>query len=120
MEGAGWNNKEGTIVESFPKQLFVGMPPIHFLPSLQTDESFDKARVQKTDSRDSESGEEDHSGSSEDGKKLNSYECPVYKTSERAGTLSTTGHSTNYILAIQLPTYESEDLWVKRSVALLS
>eukprot|EP00511_Aplanochytrium_stocchinoi_P000888 CAMPEP_0204837392 /NCGR_PEP_ID=MMETSP1346-20131115/27640_1 /ASSEMBLY_ACC=CAM_ASM_000771 /TAXON_ID=215587 /ORGANISM="Aplanochytrium stocchinoi, Strain GSBS06" /LENGTH=58 /DNA_ID=CAMNT_0051972773 /DNA_START=18 /DNA_END=191 /DNA_ORIENTATION=+ len=34
------------------------------------------------------------------------YECPVYKTSARSGTLSTTGHSTNYLLNLRIPTGE--------------
>lgn len=48
------------------------------------------------------------------------YACPTYKTSARAGVLLTTGHSTNFIQMIDLPTYELPALWVKRSVALLS
>lgn len=31
------------------------------------------------------------------------YQCPVYKTGARAGTLSTTGQSTNYILSVDIP-----------------
>lgn len=48
------------------------------------------------------------------------YECPVYKTSARSGTLTSTGHSTNFILSVDLNSpNELASHWVKRSTALL-
>ncbi|KAK7201712.1 dynein heavy chain [Novymonas esmeraldas] len=49
------------------------------------------------------------------------YECPLYKTVRRAGTLSTTGHSTNYVLTAELRTPPEADAkhWIRRGVALV-
>lgn len=49
------------------------------------------------------------------------YDCPLYKTSARAGALSTTGQSTNFVLCVDLPVREGTDRdhWVLQGVALL-
>ena len=48
------------------------------------------------------------------------YKCPVYKTSVRAGVLSTTGQSTNFILAVELPHAQENSYWTLRSTAMLT
>ena len=54
-----------------------------------------------------------------DMKEKGEYVCPLYKTSARRGTLSTTGHSTNYVLPIKLPTDKPVKYWILRGAALL-
>ena len=45
------------------------------------------------------------------------YNCPVYKVMSRTGTLSTTGHSTNYVIMMELPTVEIQNKWIIAGVA---
>jgi dynein heavy chain, axonemal len=70
------------------------MPVIHFIPIESDKKKLDKTKF---------------------------YECPIYKTSVRAGVLSTTGQSTNFVLSVDIPTEDkSPDFWILRGVALLS
>merc|ERR1712096_456984 len=64
IEGCGWDFNIKQMIESNPRELYVSMPVIHLLPA---------------NTKDINHG--------------HSYLCPVYKTSERRGMLSTTGHS---------------------------
>jgi dynein heavy chain len=47
------------------------------------------------------------------------YMCPVYKTAARRGVLSTTGMSTNFVVALELPTDVDPDRWVLNGAACL-
>ncbi|XP_062828664.1 dynein axonemal heavy chain 14 isoform X3 [Anolis carolinensis] len=47
------------------------------------------------------------------------YECPLYRTPQRSGMLSSTGVSTNFITAVSLPTLIAPSHWITRGVAML-
>ena len=47
------------------------------------------------------------------------YVCPCYKTARRSGTLGTSGISTNFVLAVELPSEQEKDYWVLRGAALV-
>jgi dynein heavy chain len=108
LEGASWDGVDMVLAESNPRELFVSMPHIHLLPMLNDDiPVVEGIPEQYTGSR---SGT-DHC-----------YMCPVYKTSFRQGTLSTTGHSTNFVMFIRIPMNadHKQKYWIRRGVALLT
>jgi dynein heavy chain len=102
MEGARWDDDRGCMHESLPKVLFDIFPVILMIPVTKSN---DKCPP-------------------------NVYNCPVYKTSERRGVLSTTGHSTNFVMTMQVPIMPDDDddttwddtetYWIRRGAAMLT
>lgn len=89
MDGARWDRDRKLLVDSNPGEMFSAMPIIHFIP---------KANYVPPPEL---------------------YHAPTYKTSTRAGTLSTTGISTNYVIAVFMPSDHPPAYWVLKGVALL-
>merc|ERR1740123_1348905 len=95
MDGARWDHTEKCIAESFPKVLFSDLPYMHWNPCEKAKDRTDTSRI---------------------------YSSPLYKTSERKGVLSTTGHSTNFVTLLMIPISPNHKAkhWTKRGVACLT
>ncbi|XP_075913388.1 dynein axonemal heavy chain 1-like, partial [Petromyzon marinus] len=109
LEGARWDSPSGLLAESLPRQLHTAMAVLWLRPSEHRRQQQQQQQLQGGLSGDGGDGDAE----------AGVYRCPVYKTLARAGTLSTTGHSTNFVLAIDLPSDRRQSHWVKRGVALL-
>ncbi|KAL5267409.1 hypothetical protein ACHWQZ_G004450 [Mnemiopsis leidyi] len=90
LEGCRWSQEEGVLAESLSKVLYSKLPVLWLKP-----------------------------GKRADFMEGSTYTCPIYKTSARRGTLSTTGHSTNYVMSVELQTNLPAIHWITRGVALL-
>ena len=88
IEGCRWDNKKHMLGDSTPKVLYTELPCMHFVPVAN--------RVADV---------------------KGAYFCPVYKVLSRRGTLSTTGHSTNYVLSLEIPTDREPDEWTRAGIA---
>ena len=47
------------------------------------------------------------------------YDCPLYTTLLRKGVLSTTGHNTNFVTWLRIPSSEPSDRWTRAGAAAL-
>eukprot|EP00879_Flechtneria_rotunda_P017460 GHRR01018298.1.p1 GENE.GHRR01018298.1~~GHRR01018298.1.p1 ORF type:complete len:1011 (+),score=303.03 GHRR01018298.1:919-3951(+) len=90
VEGARWDDASSMLAESLPKVLFSPAPLMLLQP----------CEVSKQ-------------------KQFPAYECPLYRTPERRGVLATTGHSTNFVMELMVPSDRPQDHWIRRGVAFL-
>eukprot|EP00854_Cymbomonas_tetramitiformis_P001348 gene1348-1949_t len=91
FEGCSWEPHKKLLCESQPKVLFTPAPVFWLQPKMLSDM-----------------------------RTFTHYNCPVYRTAERRGVLATTGHSTNFLRYMRVPTDRPELHWILRGVCMLS
>ena len=111
LEGARWDFTNNRLAESNPKVLFTPAPIIWLKPCRTEDLRAHAAGGQAAHAAAAGgAGGASGASSSASGASATSssftFDCPVYRTTARRGVLSTTGHSTNFVMSIRLPTNE--------------
>ena len=92
ISGARWNEETQLIDEARPKVFYEELPTVLLEPTIEDIEPPEGQYF---------------------------YSCPVYRTQIREGEILPTGHSTNYIFSIDLPSDRDPIHWVKRGAAVI-
>jgi dynein heavy chain len=88
IEGCRWSwDDQHKLIPSRPKELYTDLPMFNFVPTPNRQ------------------------------KRPGTYDCPLYKVLTRKGVLLTTGHSTNFVMMLELPTDQDPDMWTRAGVA---
>ncbi|XP_037377100.1 dynein axonemal heavy chain 14-like, partial [Talpa occidentalis] len=83
IEGARWNHEKKVLEDSLPFETCCDFPEIYFLPT--------KISTERP------------SASSHTDAELYTFECPMYQTPERSGTLTSTSLSSSFFASVYLP-----------------
>jgi len=86
LEGCRWDYQAHMLADSRPKELFTEVPTLWFKPVKHRQPN------------------------------ILDYRCPCYKVVSRKGVLLTTGHSTNFVLYLELATDKTVGAWIKAGV----
>lgn len=90
LEGARWDNSTMMLAESKSKVLYSSAPMLWLQP----------VEIHKK-------------------RKFPNYLSPIYRTTARRGVLATTGHSSNFVMNVELPSDKNNEYWVRRGVAMV-
>ncbi|KPA85080.1 putative dynein heavy chain [Leptomonas pyrrhocoris] len=82
-----WDSERRVMADSLPGEPYAELPPVHFLP--------EPYHVKPEDY----------------------HAVPLYRTTVRAGVISSLGASSNYVLSIEVPSADGSDYWLLKGAA---